>query len=145
MGGSEIIDNRLVPKIGEYYHFWDDGKTAVSRHYICKCEKIIPFDKINEINIDGVDFYKVWEKQVNYCTWLFAKETDYIIVCSCPKYDDDVLYFTRTLDGGWFSLDITSSWQGGRLDIGNKIFDNVIGVYNYLDIDQVQLYENQTY
>lgn len=30
-----------VPIVGNYYHFWDDGKTGPSRHYICKVEKII--------------------------------------------------------------------------------------------------------
>lgn len=30
-----------VPVPGSYYHFWDDGKSSPSRHYICRCEHII--------------------------------------------------------------------------------------------------------
>ena len=32
----------MIPEVGKFYHFWDDGKCGVSRHYIAKCEEIIP-------------------------------------------------------------------------------------------------------
>ena len=118
--------NKNIPKIGEYYHFWDDGKCSMSRHYICKCERIlVPSQaKYIEVEIPEWDFehnenkfiksnvYDVWESEVKEHDWLFAEYTDYLI--------------ERTKEGGWFSIDIQSSWQGGRLDIDGKIFENVV-------------------
>ena len=37
-----------LPEVGQYYHFWDDGKTGPSRHYICRVEKIIPSKHLND-------------------------------------------------------------------------------------------------
>ena len=42
------------------------------------------------------------------------------------KYHKYNLWFARTKDGGWYSLDIQSSWQGGRLDVTGEIYDNII-------------------
>ena len=101
-----------LPKIGEFYHFFDDGKTSPGRHYICKCEQIIPIKETNKIVIE--------------------------------RNDEDLLYFCRTKDGGWFSINTTNCWQSGRLDVDNKIYEDCINYYelnNYNTYD----YEQQTY
>lgn len=126
----------MIPKIGEYYHFWDDGKTSASRHYICKCERIIKCKeaksiilKIPNYNIDTFadkSLYNIWKDEVAYCDWLYAPETDYFIECSCPNYDENNLWFVRTKYGGWFSLNIQSWWQGGTLDVDSSIYNNII-------------------
>ena len=36
----------MIPEVGKFYHFWDDGKCGVSRHYIAKCEEIIPINTV---------------------------------------------------------------------------------------------------
>ncbi len=33
----ERKQNNNVPKIGKEYHFFDDGKTSLSRHYFFRC------------------------------------------------------------------------------------------------------------
>jgi hypothetical protein len=32
-------------EIGKFYHFWDDAKSSISRHYLCKCEGIITLEE----------------------------------------------------------------------------------------------------
>ena len=125
-----------VPKVGQYYHFWDDGKTAVSRHYICRVERVLtnkeakkflvktyePIDD-NTVEVREVSLYDHWQKQVPEYNWLYAKETDYFIEISCPNYDDNLLYAVRTIGGGWFTMDIQSWWQGGRLDVDGEVYN----------------------
>ena len=90
-----------IPKVGEFYHFFDDGKTSPSRHYICKCERILTnkeakketvsintwdFDDTKEFFVDKTlyDFWK--DEAVPNHDWLLDTETDYFVECSCPKY-----------------------------------------------------------
>ena len=124
-----------IPNIGEYFHFWDDGKTSLSRHYICRCERIIPFHEFTEYRLmrrygkHGFvedTLMGLWKDSVSEFDWIFAQQTDCAVVCSCPKYDKDELYFFRTKPGGWFSADRTSSWQAGELDVDGEIFRSVM-------------------
>lgn len=139
-----------LPTIGEYYHFFDDGKISPTRHYIAKCVEIIPFAKFKEIQIEGVPIYnddvemtvtqtlfEIWEREQKDYDFLYAKETDCAIKCSCPIYDKDDLYFVRTKDGGWFSMNIQSSWQCGSLDVDLKYWNQL--VEDYKDEPQVIL------
>lgn len=136
-----------IPKIGKYYHFFDDGKLSPSRHYICKVERIItpeeakgvmvevPNDYVDDIK-DAISLYDHWhDNEMPNHDWLYAKDTDYFIEVSCPKYDENNLWFVRTKDGGWFSMDIQSSWQGGRLDIDESIYESILN-----DIENDSLY-----
>lgn len=129
------MDGKQIPKVGEYYHFWDDGKTSASRHYICKCEQIINSKKAKSVILEIPNcndtnkrrsLFNIWKYKVAYCNWLYAQETDYFIECSCPNYDENNLWFVRTKDGGWFSLDIQSSWQAGELDVDSSIYNTII-------------------
>ena len=133
------MEKQEVPKVGEYYHFWDDGKTGPSRHYICKIENIIKIKdaknilvNVPEYNITthenvfcDVTLYDRWQYQVKEYDWLYSTDTDYIIEISCPNYDENNLYAVRTKDGGWFTIDVHSWWQSGRLDVTGKIFEDV--------------------
>lgn len=130
-------DLKPIPEVGKYYHFWDDGKLSPGRHYICRCERIITPEEAKSIMIevlneyiddvmDTISLYEHWyDDEMPNHDWLFETETDYFIECSCPEYDKHNLWFVRTKDGGWFSMDIQSGWQSGRLDIDGKIFEDV--------------------
>ena len=141
-----------VPKVGEYYHFWDDGKTSPSRHYICRVEEVIRVKDAKKIEVSVPEWddlknqnvfhtetlYNKWEEQVVGHDWLYAKETDYFIRISCPEYDKYDLYAVRTKSGGWFTIDVQSWWQGGRLDVDGSIYDEMIeycyeGDFNFED------------
>lgn len=125
-----------IPEIGKYYHFWDDGKSSPSRHYVCKCERVITPDEAKNIMVSvpydddltiETTLYDHWlESEMPEHDWLYAKETDYFVECSCPKYDENNLWFVRTRDGGWFSMNIQNWWQGGTLDVDEKILDGII-------------------
>ena len=161
------MKNKLksVPEIGKEYHFWDDGKKSPSRHYICKVERIITtedakniivrvprwdFEK-NETFFVDVTLYDHWhDKEMPNHDWLYATETDYFVEVSCPKYDENNLWFVRTKDGGWFSMDVQSSWQGGELDIDNSIYEDIINEVKthpqwYNVEETVKAYESETY
>ena len=142
------MDNKKlkpIPEVGKSYHFWDDGKTSVSRHYICKVERIVPFEEAKNIILSTPrgenDIYEngkfenvfinmsledIWKEEVRQCDWLYEKETDYFIEASCPVYDDNNLWFARTKYGGWFSMNIQSWWQSGALDVDENIFTNIV-------------------
>ena len=156
---------KLIPIVGKEYHFWDDGKTSPSRHYICKVERIITPEEAKNIivTVPGWDFeknetffvdvtlYDHWhDKEMPNHDWLYATETDYFIEVSCPKYDENNLWFVRTKEGGWFSMDIQSSWQGGELDIDNSIYDYMIKEIKsnpqWYDVEKaIKAYESATY
>ena len=129
-----------LPKIGEYYHFFDDGKCSMSRHYICRIERIITPEESKNIKVVVPRWD--WNKNENYfeemTLWdryheqiqahnVYDKNgTDYLIEASCPTYDKDNLWFIRQKGGGWFSIDIQNSWQGGELDFTGEIFENIV-------------------
>ncbi len=131
-------ENKNIPEIGKQYHFFDDGKISPSRHFIATVEEIIPIEETKNIVLKTIigtftekteftemPLYDIWSIEVMGHPWIYAPETDYIIKCSIPNYDNDPIYFIRTRDGGWFSIDITSGWQAGRLDIDGKLFENL--------------------
>ena len=156
------MNKKDLPKVGEFYHFFDDGKTSSGRHYICRIEKIIPFKdakdiilstprgetfengKFESFNID-MSLEDIWKDEVRQCDWLYATETDYFVEASCPVYDNNNLWFARTKQGGWFSMNIQNSWQSGRLDIDNTIYnerikealeDNIFSIDDYPEATQ---------
>ena len=162
------IEFQPVPEVGKFYHFFDDGKTSTSRHYICKVERIItpeeakhilvkvPSD-IQSIENDGelvydlIDLYKHWhENQMPNHNWLYNINTDYFIEISCPTFDKNNLWAVRTKDGGWFTMDIESFWQSGRIDVTEEIFKNVIQYIKdhpeYYCVEKVlEVYNNTKY
>lgn len=59
-------------------------------------------------------------------SWLYAKETDCYIGVSIPEYDENIIWFVRDIDGGWFSMSIQDSWQCGRLDVDGKLYERMM-------------------
>jgi hypothetical protein len=57
--------------------------------------------------------------------WLYAEETDYFIKCSIPDYDKNDVWFVRTVDGGWFSLNTVNDWMSGILDVSGERFKSL--------------------
>ena len=129
MGTVTIINTKPytlqpVPEVGKEYHIFDDGKIRPSRHYIAKIVKLIYPEDAYEITA----LYKAWQEQVEECYWLFAKETDYFVVAE-SDYDKDLIYFVRTTDGGWFSIDYPGGWMGARLDIDGSLYNEMLKCY----------------
>jgi len=135
--------NKPVPKVGKEYHFFDDGKIRRSRHYIATIKRIITKEEAKSIifklteyfnDDDYYDYksslYDIWQSEIERYDWIIAKDTDYIVEASIPEYDDNLIYFVRTKDGGWFSMNIQSDWQGGRLDIDGKLYESLLEYEN---------------
>ena len=126
-----------VPEVGKQYHFFDDGKITPSRHSIATVLRVIPFSEANSIIVKAREWdleiadpiyvdkpiTEVWKHDVTEHDWIMNAETDYLIECSIPDYDENNIWFARTTEGGWFSMDIQSGWQAGRLDVDGKLYD----------------------
>lgn len=145
-----------IPKVGDSYHFFDDGKIKESRHYIAtvldiitpKQAKNIMFSRVDDEVSFEVSLYEIWRNEIDEhrqgtnfkviaagvsmevgTPWLYAEETDYFIKCSIPEYDENDVWFVRTVDGGWFSIDTNNWWMSGELDIDGKLFNDMIKSY----------------
>jgi hypothetical protein len=145
-----------VPKIGSSYHFFDDGKIRESRHYIATVSDVITPEQTKNIMFSRADdeisfeisLYEIWRNEINDhrqdtnfkviaagasmevgAPWLYAEETDYFIKCSIPEYDENDVWFVRTVNGGWFSLDTNSWWMSGELDVDGRLFNNMMKDY----------------
>lgn len=134
----------MLPKIGETYKFYDDGKITPSRQYDATVLRIITteeaksitfpiyvyeesdwepttFDPKDEEPIGEISLFDKWKEELEYHDWIYATETDYFIECSIPRYDKCPIWFARMTDGNWFSMDIQSGWQGGKLDVTGEL------------------------
>jgi hypothetical protein len=145
-----------IPKIGNSYHFFDDGKIKESRHYIATVLDVITPEQTKNIMFSRADdevsfeisLYEIWRNEIddhrqdtNFkviaagasmevgAPWLYAEETDYFIKCSIPEYDENDVWFVRTVNGGWFSLDTNSWWMSGELDVDGRLFNNMMKDY----------------
>ena len=76
-----------------------------------------------------LSLYEQWEYNMTSCDWLYAKETDCFIRITCPVYDENDLYAVRTKDGGWFTIDVETSWQSGRLDVDDTPWNEMVEEY----------------
>ena len=54
---SNMNTQKPLPEVGKLYHFWDDGKSSPSRHYICKVERIVPYNEAENIVIKDIPEY----------------------------------------------------------------------------------------
>ena len=105
-----------VPEVGQEYHIFDDGKIRLSRHYTAKTLEAIPFNECQD-----TDLVDAWKSEVEEAGFLFAEETDYFIKAA-SSFDKNPLYFVRTVDGGWFSIDYPNWWMGARLDMDGSMY-----------------------
>ena len=112
-----------VPEVGKEYHIFDDGKVRPSRHYIAKILEIIPFEECLDHKL-----ISDWAEEVTEHYWLYSQETDYFVKAK-SDFDENYLYFVRTKDGGWFSIDVTSWWQSARLDIDGSLYKTMVEYY----------------
>jgi hypothetical protein len=112
-----------IPEVGKEYHIFDDGKIRMSRHYTAEIVEIIPFEDCSDMELK-----EAWCKNVAECYWLFKSRTDYFIR-AMSNFDSEPLYFVRTTDGGWFSIDYPNTWMGARLDIDGSLYNKMIEYY----------------
>ena len=109
-----------VPEVGKEYHIFDDGKISPSRHYTAKIVEVIPFEECsNKVLLE------TWAQEVQAYKWRYATVTDYFVKAE-SDFDKNLLYFVRTLDGGWFSIDYPNVWMGARLDIDGSLYKSMV-------------------
>ena len=118
------FDEKPIPKVNQTCMFFDDGKISYSRMYQATVKQVMVYgdapDKVK----------KAFERESKTHDWIWNKTTDYIIACDIKDYDKNLIWFARTVDGGWFSMDVDKSWQGGRLDIDGELEDYLVSLFD---------------
>ena len=118
------FDEKPIPKVNQTCMFFDDGKISYSRMYQATVKQVMVYD-------DAPDkVKKAFERESKTHDWIWNKTTDYIIACEIKDYDKNLIWFARTVDGGWFSMDVDKSWQGGRLDVDGKLEDYLVSLFD---------------
>ena len=118
------FDEKPIPKVNHTCMFFDDGKISYSRMYQATAKQVMVYD-------DAPDkVKKAFERESKTHDWIWNKTTDYIVACEIKDYDNNLIWFARTVDGGWFSMDVDKSWQGGRLDIDGELEDYLVSLFD---------------
>ena len=118
------FDKKPIPKVNQTCMFFDDGKISYSRMYQATVKQVMVYD-------DAPDkVKKAFERESKAHDWIWNKTTDYIIACDIKYYDNNLIWFARTVDGGWFSMDVDKSWQGGRLDVDGELEDYLVSLFD---------------
>ena len=118
------FDEKSIPKVNQTCMFFDDGKISYSRMYQATVKQVMVYD-------DAPDkVKKAFERESKTHDWIWNKTTDYIIACDIKDYDNNLIWFARTVDGGWFSMDVDKTWQGGRLDIDGELEDYLVSLFD---------------
>ena len=131
------MNKQPLPEIGKRYHFFEDGKSGPSRHYIVEVTNIVSFKTITDVEL--LDAYKV---EVEEGDFLYAPETDYFVYGRKVLFNntldtEDEFIFIRTYYGGWFSF---GRWfMDGQLDVDNSKYNEIIEYWNQdsRDYDEV--------
>lgn len=127
------MNKQTLPKIGQRYHFFEDGKSEPSRHYIIEVTNLVPFEAVT----DG-ELLDIYDTEVKECDFLYAPETDYCVygrkVLSNNVLDmDDEFIFIRTNYGGWFSF---GHWfEDGQLDVDSSKYNEIVEYWEQDDRD----------
>lgn len=123
-GKQMKFSEKPIPKVNQTCMFFDDGKISYSRMYQATVKQVMVYD-------DAPDkVKKAFERESKTHDWIWNKTTDYIVACEIKDYDKNLIWFARTVDGGWFSMDVDREWQGGRLDIDGELEDYLISLFD---------------
>ena len=123
-GKQMKFSEKPIPKVNQTCMFFDDGKISYSRMYQATVKQVMVYD-------DAPDkVKKAFERESKTHDWIWNKTTDYIVACEIKDYDKNLSWFARTVDGGWFSMDVDEAWQGGRLDIDGELEDYLISLFD---------------
>lgn len=118
------FDEKPIPKVNQTCMFFDDGKISYSRMYQATVKQVMVYD-------DAPDkVKKAFERESKDYDCIWNNTTDYIVACEIKDYDRNLIWFARTVDGGWFSMDVDKAWQGGRLDIDGELEDYLVSLFD---------------
>lgn len=143
------IKLKPIPDVGKTYKFYDDGKIRPTRQYDATVLRLVSVKEAKKIEIhtsnETKTLYEFWKGEVDDHimdedgvmyhvdsdgnlieikageSWLYAIDTDWFIECSIPGYDENTIWFVRTIYGEWFSIDIQNGWQSGKLDVTGEL------------------------
>lgn len=118
------VELKPVPEVGKEYNAYDDGKIKLSRHFVVKIDKVVPYDEVDDSLKEKIN------KEIEQCDWLYAEKTDYVIFATAKPggccLDDGEYHFIRTKNGGWFDI---GDFFSGRLDVDHKLTDEMVAYY----------------
>lgn len=116
---TEVFKNFSIPEIGRTYYVYDDGKIRLSRESQVTILEVIPYNEapVEVINDWIAEYHAFW--------WNKANVVDYFV--KTVGYEDNIIWFTRTVDGEWYSFGMNwFQFGGGYLDIEDKWHNKLI-------------------
>lgn len=116
----------MIPEVGKEYHIFDDGKIKPSRHFIAKILEVIPFEDCKDEKL--INAWQEIVEEDKELIGLFAEQTDYFVKAE-SDFDEYPLYFVRTSNDCWFSIDYPTAWMGARLDIDGSLYKIMVDYY----------------
>lgn len=123
-GKKKDVVMQRIPDAGEILMFFDNGIASMSRMYQAFVMKTYKSDELPEFvkkAFQSESIRQIYTKDENG-----KNVSDVFIECEIPSYDKNNIWFARTTDGGYFSFDVQSGFQGGRLDVDGRLL-------NYID------------
>jgi hypothetical protein len=96
-----------------------------------KIYDIYLYNKILKAENVILKLFQAWKENIKEAYWLFAEDTDFFVKAT-SNYDANPLYFVRTVDGGWFSIDYPNVWMGARLDVDGELYKSMNECGRYL-------------
>lgn len=115
--------NKPVPLKGGVYHAFDDGKINPDRHMLLRV-----------LDVWGRISMKPWmiavmKYNAEKAHWIFNDDTDYFIETICDKTGEK-LWFARSKDGGWYSLQVESHMDSCLLDVNGSFWESMVEYYS---------------
>lgn len=119
-----------IPKVGEKYHCFDDGKITFSRHFIIQVDEVLGHQQFKK---KYPEKFKLYREAVKSCYWIYSTHSDKFII-SFKGENDELGVYVRTKQGGWFG--IGNCWNAATLDTNGKLWENLVA--NIDDFDYTQ-------
>ena len=119
-----------IPKVGEKYHCFDDGKITFSRHFIIQVDEVLGHQQFKK---KYPEKFKAYREAVKSCYWIYATHSDKFII-SYKGENDELGVYVRTKQGGWFG--IGNCWNAATLDVDGELWENLLS--NIDDFDYTQ-------
>ena len=111
-----------IPKVGNRYHCFDDGKITFSRHYIIKVTEVLGQMQFKRKYPEA---FNQWLKESKSDYWIFSRSSDKFIITNIEETNNTEI-FVRTKQGGWFSIGYPLPLTGGKLDVTGRIWDGLL-------------------
>lgn len=110
-----------VPEIGKSYNFFSNGTVDGTRVYKAVITNILSIQQASQYKFADGTLLSIWEYEKEIYKDFYAKKTDVFVEAKIEAFSLSCIYFCRCKDGGWYSFDVNTINEAGRLDINGSM------------------------